>query len=200
MSEYGWGTWATTGGEIRMTAREEVLARNVECPHCGSEISLDDNERIERRYTCPECGNLVDQSLPKAEEKDPDEVQRFKRQISEKSDEELFEILSHLGDYKPAFLRLVVGEIESRKIDPERRKQFEEQNEESATKLDANAQESLSLPISILMFVFAFGVPQAVLAQYYLNRGFKKKHDDCWRMMLYGVAFYALIFFIKKAI
>jgi len=183
-----------------MIVREEVLPKNVECPHCGAAISLDDNERIERRYICPECGNLVDQSSPQAELQDPDELLRFKQQVSGKSDEELFEILAHLDDYKPAFLRLVEEEIESRRIDPDRRKQLEIKNEESAAKAASNADEPLSLTMSILMFVFPFGILQFMLTQYYRNNGYTKKYDDCWRMMLYGIGFYALVFLLLRVL
>jgi len=41
------------------TLSEGILPPEIECPHCGHTLELDDSERRQCRFTCPDCGNEV---------------------------------------------------------------------------------------------------------------------------------------------
>jgi len=39
-----------------------ILPVDIECPHCGASMKLDDQERIEKKFDCPACNNAIDLS------------------------------------------------------------------------------------------------------------------------------------------
>ena len=45
------------------TLRAEPLPANINCPYCGASMDLDDQERIEKRFTCPACNKPIDLSM-----------------------------------------------------------------------------------------------------------------------------------------
>jgi hypothetical protein len=38
----------------------ELLPPNVNCPHCGASMALDDEERTFKRFKCPACRKKID--------------------------------------------------------------------------------------------------------------------------------------------
>lgn len=41
---------------------ENMLPEEIECPHCGHSLELEDSERQARRFSCPDCGKEIDLS------------------------------------------------------------------------------------------------------------------------------------------
>ncbi len=37
-----------------------MLPEKFHCPHCGSSLQLDENERQAKKFTCPDCGKSAD--------------------------------------------------------------------------------------------------------------------------------------------
>ena len=135
-----------------MATTERVLPKNVECPQCGSVITLDDHERIERKYTCPECGRQVEPPSSEIQIPDPNALSEFKRQITGKSDEELLRIMSRIDDYTPAYLQLVIKELESRKITTEHLNQFLRKSNPSHDAIRSGQQDDLQRMDSVTIF------------------------------------------------
>ena len=45
------------------TLRSETLPANINCPYCGANMDLDDQERSEKRFICPACNKPIDLSV-----------------------------------------------------------------------------------------------------------------------------------------
>lgn len=43
-----------------MPVLRKMLPPTVDCPHCGANMSLDDQERMEKKFTCPGCNREID--------------------------------------------------------------------------------------------------------------------------------------------
>ena len=101
-----------------MEEPEQILPEGVDCPFCEAYLELDPVERIEKRFTCPDCDQELDFTTSGEVDNVKDLSEQFQREITLKSDRELYDILTRIEEYTFLYLKLVVGEMRSRGLDP----------------------------------------------------------------------------------
>jgi hypothetical protein len=104
----------------------------------------------------------------------------FWEQLPHKTNAELYDMLAHEGDYLPEALAAAKEELTKRNLAPEAAVQLEAKVQSDAADAEAKAQERLSWPIRIFIFIFCAGLFGALLAVYYDNKGYRQKASDCW--------------------
>ena len=104
----------------------------------------------------------------------------FWEELPQKTDAELYDILSHEEDYLPEALMAAKEELNKRNVAPERIAELETRAESQKKEENAKAEQRLSLPLRVLIFLFCGGIFGALLAFYYSNHGYTKKANDCW--------------------
>ena len=114
----------------------------------------------------------------------------FWEQLPLKTDAELYDMLAHQDDYLPEALAAAKDELGKRNLAPERVAQLEATVRSQATEAEAKAQERLGRPVRI--FIFCAGLPGALLAVYYDNKGYKQKALDCWITLGVSIAFHVV--------
>ena len=120
----------------------------------------------------------------------------FEKTLTEKTDEQLYDMLAHADDYLPDALAAARSEIQRRNLDPNRVTQLEARAEAvHAQELHA-ADEPLQWPVRLVMSLLPLGVIQIVVAQSYRDRGYKRKQMECWEWMGYGVVFWFVFIFL----
>lgn len=117
----------------------------------------------------------------------------FWEQLPLKTDAELYDVLAHEDDYLPEAVAAARDEMSKRKLAPERVAQLEAAVQSQNAEAETKAQERLSWPMRVLVFVFCAGIFGALLAAYYDNRGYKKKALDCWVTLGVSVAFHIVL-------
>jgi len=120
----------------------------------------------------------------------------FVEQMPRKSDEELFGILAHRDDYMPEAIAAAEQELNKRNIEPPKIAEFQTLAKEKKDEEDIISNEPLSWPIRIILFLFPVGIPQFILAEHYRGKS-KRKAEECWTWMVYGIIFYAAIFILR---
>lgn len=97
--------------------------------------------------------------------------QDFHAVMSVKTDEELYDVLSHQADYTHAAFEAAREEFARRNLDPSKIQQIETE----AQARDKLQRDVATVPLQwwmrILMFLFPVGLLQPVVGEYYRNRG-----------------------------
>ena len=114
----------------------------------------------------------------------------FWEQLPLKTDTELYDIVAHQDDYSPEALTAARDELSKRNLAPERVAQIEATVQSQMAAAETKAQEPLSWPMRIFIFIFCAGIFGAVLAVYYDSNGYKRKASDCWITLGVSVAFH----------
>ena len=114
----------------------------------------------------------------------------FWEQLPLKTDAELYDMLAHQDDYLPEAVAAAKDELSKRNLAPEKVAQLEATVKSENAAAETRAQERLSWPMRILIFIFCAGLLGAVLAVYYDSKGYKKKSLDCWVTLGVSVAFH----------
>jgi hypothetical protein len=120
----------------------------------------------------------------------PDEVTQW---LSKQSDADLVQVVTNEADYRPDAVAAAREELHRRHIDPPRLKELSTQAQEAQEERRAKEEEPLAWPMRTLMFILAFGIPQAIAAEHYRARGYKRKYRECWQWMGYGIAFWVVL-------
>ncbi len=118
--------------------------------------------------------------------------------MASKSDDELYDVLSHENDFNPEALEAVRQELAKRKLEPSRISELQLNADERIKNAAAISQMPLQWSLRILMFLFPFGIAQALLAESYRNRGYGRKSKEVWSWMKYGLVFYLALIIISK--
>lgn len=124
----------------------------------------------------------------------------LQQRMSQKTDEELYDILSHRKDYTPETIEVVEQELSKRNLKPPRISQLKAITKAKKRKEEMIARKPLQWPLRIILFLFPLGIPQFIAAEYFRNKGAERKYRECWRWMIYGVIFYVAIFVIRLII
>jgi hypothetical protein len=119
--------------------------------------------------------------------------QDFWDELPLKSDTELYDMLAHEQDYLPEALAAAKKELGRRNLAPETVAQLETIAQSRKSAEECKAEEPLSWPLRILVFVFLAGLLGALLAVRYDSRGYRRKAADCWAILAASVAFHLLI-------
>jgi len=114
----------------------------------------------------------------------------FWEKLPLKTDAELYDMLAHQDDYLPEALAAAKDELSKRNLAPERVAQIEATVQSQIAATETKAQESLSWPMRIVIFIFCAGLFGALLAVYYDSKGYKKKASDCWITLGISIAFH----------
>jgi hypothetical protein len=114
----------------------------------------------------------------------------FKNKMSELTDEELYEMIAQPEDYVADAIETAKEELKTRKLSPEKISEFERERKGKEQEMATIANAPLSWPMRILMFILSFGVLQAIIGEYYRNKGYERKHRECWTWMKYGLFFF----------
>ena len=104
----------------------------------------------------------------------------FWEALPQKSDAELYEILSREEDYLPEALAAAKDELSKRNVAPERIAELEKKVESEKKEETAKAELRLALPLRVMIFLFCGGIFGILLALYYGHNGYKRKASDCW--------------------
>ena len=104
----------------------------------------------------------------------------FWEQLPLKTDAELYDMLAHPGDYLPEALAATRDELSKRNLAAETAQQLEAKVQSEKAAEETKAQERLSWPMRIFIFICCAGLPGALLAVYYDSKGYRRKSSDCW--------------------
>jgi hypothetical protein len=125
----------------------------------------------------------------------------FLQRLTEKTDEQLFDMLAHHADYRPEAVAAARTEIERRNLDPTLLAELRSRSEATRTQELQAAQQPLSWPPRLILFVFSLFFPPILLPAFllagaYQSKGYVRKAKECWIWMWYGVAFWFLWFLL----
>jgi hypothetical protein len=118
----------------------------------------------------------------------------YNDKMREMTDEELCEMLVHDKNYVPEAVMAAQHEIATRNLTQERITEIQDALKKKDENDIALANIPLRWSIRILMFIFSFGIIQAIIGEYYRNRGYERKHRECWAWMKYGLFFWVILF------
>jgi hypothetical protein len=114
----------------------------------------------------------------------------YNDKMREITDEELYEMLTHDNNYVPEAIMAAKNELATRSLSPERIAEIQSGLKKEDERNVALASIPLQWPIRILMFIFSFGMLQAIIGEYYRSKGYERKHQECWTWMKYGLFFW----------
>jgi hypothetical protein len=115
----------------------------------------------------------------------------FQKQLPEKSDAELYEILAHRDDYLPEALDAARKELGRRNLPPDRVAQLQAEVEAQKSQEEKKAEIGLPWYAKVLIFVGLF--PIIWFAIYYEYKGYKKKARQCWVWAGYSFIFWFIV-------
>jgi len=115
----------------------------------------------------------------------------FQKQLPERTDADLFEMLAHRDDYLPEALDAAREELCRRNLPPDRVAQLQAAVEAQKSQEDKKAEIGLPWYVKVLIFVGLF--PIIWFAIYYEYRGYKKKARQCWAWAGYGFIFWFIV-------
>lgn len=104
----------------------------------------------------------------------------FANQLSLKSNVELYDMLTHEQDYLPEALAAAKDELGKRNLAQEEVAELEATVQSQRAAEVVKADERLSWPLRILIFLLCGGILGAILAVYYDSKGYSAKARDCW--------------------
>lgn len=125
--------------------------------------------------------------------------QSFDKSLSERTDEELYDMLAHGEDYVSEALAAAQVEIERRNLTPSRVKELELHEEVIEAQAARQAQEPLSWPLRLIMALLPFGLIQLVVSEGY-RKEYPRKYRECWSWMWYGVGCWLVFFCCLSAV
>ncbi len=117
----------------------------------------------------------------------------FWEQLPLKTDAELHDMLAHQDDYLPEALAAAKDELSKRNLAPETVARLEAAVQSQKVAAEARAQEPLSWPLRILIFVCCAGLLGALLAVYYDSKGYKQKASECWIILCLSVGLHLVL-------
>ncbi len=113
--------------------------------------------------------------------------QQFWDQLPEKSDKDLYDILSHGQDYLPEALAAVKEELQKRNLPAETVVQIQAAVESQKLADEKRAQEPLGWGMRIIIFAMAVSLFVVVVAFYYESKGYKRKSREALITWVVGV-------------
>jgi len=102
----------------------------------------------------------------------------FQKQLPEKTDADLCEMLAYHDDYLPEAIAAAREELGRRNLPPDRVAQLQAAVEAQKSQEEKKAEIGLPWYVKVLIFVGFF--PVIWFAIYYEYRGYKKKARQCW--------------------
>ena len=126
--------------------------------------------------------------------------QEFWKDLAERSDEQLYDMLAHADDYVPEALEAVREELRKRDLPPERAAELEVAAQQKLTGEQQKAKEPLSWILKVVMFLLCatcVGIwCSALLYSYYKSKGCTKKASQCWAWFIWGLVIWPVLLII----
>jgi len=124
--------------------------------------------------------------------------QAFFKDLPEKSDEQLYDILGHLDNYVPEAIEAVRGELLRRDLPPERAAKLEAMSQQKTADEQQRSDASLGWIVRIVMFISSVTlilamVGLAIVPARYESQGYRKKARQCWTCWGLGLCFWILL-------
>ena len=126
---------------------------------------------------------------------------KYPAEMIVRSNEDLYEVITHEDNYVPEALQAARNEITARKLSPEIIANLEAKMHQKTEENKTLSNPPLQWSLRIIMFLLSFGAIQAVVGEYYRNKGCERKYRECWLWMKYGLIFWVsltVIHFILK--
>jgi hypothetical protein len=125
-------------------------------------------------------------------------IGELKKAMSDKTDEELYDILAHSKDYTEDANEIANEEFRSRKLDAATLSSLgtgmvEEQRQRE--------EAPLSWILSMVAFFFStlfFGIPVILAHRYFVERGARRKAREWKQWALFGFFFYVALFVLRR--
>jgi len=127
-------------------------------------------------------------------------IPNFDEMWRQKTDEQLFDAIAHKNNYVPKSIESLRSEIARRNLDSQRITELESKARDSVENEETIAKIPLQWSLRILMFIFSFGILQLIVAEYYNAKGYKRKSQEIWKWMMYGLGFWFAIFVLRLVI
>lgn len=115
----------------------------------------------------------------------------FQKQLAERTDADLYDMLAHRDDYLPEALDAARVEIGRRNLPQEKVAQLQATVEEQKSQEHKKAELELPWYVKALIFVGLF--PVIWFAIYYEYQGYKKKARQCWAWAGFGLIFWFVV-------
>ena len=115
----------------------------------------------------------------------------FHKQLLEKTDSELYEILAHREDYLPEAFDAAKQEFASRNLPADKVVQLQAALE--AQKVQEDKKAEIGLPWYAKALIFVGLLPFVWFAVYYEYQGYKNKTRQCWAWAAYSFIFWFII-------
>jgi hypothetical protein len=115
----------------------------------------------------------------------------FQKQLPEKTDADLYEMLAHHDDYLPEAIDAAKEELGRRNLPPDRVAQLQAAVEAQKSQEEKKAEIGLPWYVKVLIFIGLF--PIIWFAIYYEYRGYKKKARQCWVWLGYSFIFWFIV-------
>jgi hypothetical protein len=115
----------------------------------------------------------------------------FQKQLGERTDADLYDMLAHRDDYLPEALDAAREEIGRRNLSPDKVVQLQAAVEAQKSQEDKKAELGLPWYVKALIFIGLF--PIIWFAIYYEYRGYKKKARQCWAWAGYSFIFWFVV-------
>lgn len=122
--------------------------------------------------------------------------QEFWEQLPQQTDAGLYTMLSHQADYLPEAIEAAKEELRKRKLTEPRAAQLEAESQSETAAEEAMANEPLSWPMRIVLFIVCSGLLGAIMAVYYDKKGFKRKATECWVVLGVSLLFWLVFSFL----
>jgi hypothetical protein len=115
----------------------------------------------------------------------------FLKQLPERTDADLYEMLANRDDYLPEALDAAREELGRRNLPPDRVAQLQAAIEAQKSQEDKKAEIGLPWYVKALIFIGLF--PIIWFAIYYEYRGYKKKAKQCWVWAGFSFIFWFIV-------
>lgn len=120
----------------------------------------------------------------------------FEKTLTEKTDEQLYDMLAHEVDYMPEALEAARMEIQRRNLGPTLVAQLESGTQSNLAQELQAAQRPLSWFVKLMLVLFGFTLFQilvaSLVAQAYRSKGYLRKYKECWTWTWYGLGFWVV--------
>jgi hypothetical protein len=118
----------------------------------------------------------------------------FEKTLAERTDEQLCDMLAHAGDYQPEAVAAARAEMQRRNLTPTQVTELDAHSQAIRAHEQDSAQRPLGWVGRITIFILAFSLVSiaitAFVAEAFRNRGFTRKHKECWTWTWYGLGFW----------
>ena len=119
----------------------------------------------------------------------------FWHKLTQRSDKELYEMVTHAQDYLPEALEAIKGELNRRGLSHEQTAELEAVAQAQIIREEDKAREPLGWIVRILMLLMVWPL---IFVFYYGLTGQKRKAKECVIWVCYGLLLYLILFLLRS--